>query len=159
MLNVSEKYEEMGKVIIIAILNYSFIDLPEYFTETVRVAAKHREYEINNNVKYYYIELDKFRKQKPNMKEALNQWLAFLDMERGDLLEMAKKESKEIKKALDNYEVLTGDAAVKRLAEIRFMEELDKKLAFARAESKGMAKRKSRRKIRAVLQKEKEQNN
>ena len=89
----------------------------------------------------HYIELDKFRKQKPNMKEALNQRLAFLDMERGDLLEMAKKESKEIKKALDNYEVLTGDAAVKRLAEIRFMEELDKKSAFARAESKGIAKR------------------
>ena len=39
----------------------------------------------------HYIELDKFRKQKPNMKEALNQWLAFLDMESGDLLEMAKK--------------------------------------------------------------------
>ena len=98
----------------------------------------------------YYIELDKFRKQKPNMKEALNQWLAFLDMERGNLLEMAKKESKEIKKALDNYEVLTGDAEVKRLAEIRFIEELDKKSAFARAESKGRAegeaKRKSRRK-------------
>ena len=156
MLNVSEKYEEMGKVIIIAILNYSFIDLPEYFTETVRVATKHREYEINNNVKYYYIELDKFRKQKPNMKEALNQWLAFLDMERGDLLEMAKKESKEIKKALNNYEVLTGDAAVKRLAEIRFMEELDKKSAFAIAESKGIAKRKRRRKKRTVLQKEKQ---
>ena len=129
--------------------------MPDYFTETVRVAAKHREYEINNNVKYYYIELDKFRKQKPNMKEALNQWLAFLDMERGDLLEMAKKESKEIKKALDNYEVLTGDAAVKRLAEIRFMEELDKKSAFARAESKGMAKRKRRRKKRTEEQKEK----
>ena len=155
MLNIGEDYEKMGKVIIIAILDYTFIDLPDYFTETVRVAKKHREYEINNNVKYYYIELDKFRKQKPNMKDALNQWLAFLDMERGDLLEMAKKESKEIEKALDNYEVLTGDAAVKRLAEIRFMEEIDKKSFYAKAESEGMAKRKRRRKIRADQQKEK----
>ena len=156
MLNIGEDYEKMGKVIIIiAILDYTFIDLPDYFTETVRVAKKHKEYEINNNVKYYYIELDKFRKQKPNMKDALNQWLAFLDMERGDLLEMAKKESKEIEKALDNYEVLTGDAAVKRLAEIRFMEEIDKKSFYAKAESEGMAKRKRRRKIRADQQKEK----
>ena len=145
MLNIGEDYEKMGKVIIIAILDYTFIDLPDYFTETVRVAKKHKEYEINNNVKYYYIELDKFRKQKPNMKDALNQWLAFLDMERGDLLEMAKKESKEIEKALDNYEVLTGDAAVKRLAEIRFMEEIDKKSFYAKAESEGMAKRFCRR--------------
>ena len=66
-------------------------------------------------------------------------------MERGDLLEMAKKESKEIEKALDNYEVLTGDAAVKRLAEIRFMEEIDKKSFYAKAESEGMAKRSCRR--------------
>ena len=76
-------------------------------------------------------------------------------MERGDLLEMAKKESKEIEKALDNYEVLTGDAAVKRLAEIRFMEEIDKKSFYAKAESEGMAKRKRRRKKRTEEQKEK----
>ena len=31
------------------------------------------------------------------MKEKVNQWLAFIDMERGDILEMAKKENKEIK--------------------------------------------------------------
>ena len=126
-----EGYNNLKPVIIIAILDYEFIELPEYVTETVRVAAEHRDYELNNSVKYYYIELDKFRKQKPNMKDALNQWLAFLDMERGDLLEMAKKESKEIEKALDNYEVLTGDAAVKRLAEIRFMEEIDKKSGYS----------------------------
>ena len=64
------------------------------------------------------------------MKDPLNQWLAFLDMERGELLEMAKKESKNIKKAVENYEVLTGDAEVKRLAEIRLMSELEEKSAL-----------------------------
>lgn len=80
-------------VIIIAILDYDYIDLPEYVTETVRVATAHRDYELNNMVKYYYIELSKFRKQNPDMTNPLNQWLSFLDMERGDLLEMAKEKN------------------------------------------------------------------
>lgn len=77
------KYEDLKKVIVIAILNYSFINLPQYITETVRVARENKEYEINNTVKYYYIELEKFRNQNPNMEEKINQWLAFIDMERG----------------------------------------------------------------------------
>lgn len=90
-------------------------------TKTVRVADNHRNYEINNNVTYYYIELDKFRKGNPDMKDPINQWLAFIDMERGDLLDMAEKENKIIKDAKKTYETLTGDAEVKRLAEIRLM--------------------------------------
>lgn len=54
------KYEDLKKVIVIAILNYSFIKLPQYVTETVRVTKADREYELNNRVKYYYIELEKF---------------------------------------------------------------------------------------------------
>ena len=137
-LGPGTKYEEMKKVIVIAILNYSFLDVPEYVTETVRVARNHRDYEINNTVTYYYIELEKFRRQNPDMTEPLNQWLAFLDMERGELLEMAKKENKKIAKAIENYEVLTGDEEVKRLAEIRLMSELEEKSALASARDAGM---------------------
>ena len=125
-----EGYNNLKPVIIIAILDYEFIELPEYVTETVRVAAEHRDYELNNSVKYYYIELSKFRKQNPDMTNPLNQWLSFLDMERGDLLEMASKENKNVKKAMENYEVLTGDAEVKRLAEIRLMSKLEEKSAL-----------------------------
>lgn len=136
-LEPAETYESLKKVIVIAILNYSLTDLPEYVTETVRVVKNHKEYELNNVVKYYYIELNKFRKQNPDMKEALNQWLSFIDMERGDLLEMAKKENEEIKEAIEDYEVLTGDAEIKRLAEIRLMSQLEEHSALATARAKG----------------------
>ena len=106
-------------------MDYSFIDLPDYFTETIRVSANHRNYELNNTVKYYYIELNKFRNQNPDMSLPLNQWLAFLDMERGDLLDMAKKNNKIIKKAVESYEILTGNEEVKRLAEIILMSDLE----------------------------------
>ena len=139
-MKAGEGYKNLKPVIIIAILDYEFIELPEYVTETVRVAAEHRGYELNNSVKYYYIELSKFRKQNPDMTKPLNQWLSFLDMERGDLLEMASKENKNVKKAMENYEVLTGDAEVKRLAEIRLMSKLEEKSALLTAREEGIKK-------------------
>lgn len=133
-------YSNLKPVIIIAILDYSFINLPDYFTETVRVSSNNRDYEINNNVKYYYIELSKFRNQNPDMSVPLNQWLAFLDMERSDLLDMAKKKNKVIKKAVESYEVLTGDEEVKRLAEIKLMSDLEEHSALATAKANGKAR-------------------
>ena len=136
-LGPGEDYRQLKTIIIIAILDYSFIELPEYITETVRVAKEHREYEINNDVKYYYIELEKFRKQNPDMTKRINQWSAFLDMERRDLLEMACKENDKVKRAVENYEVLTGDEEVKRLAEIRLMSKLEEKSALDWAREDG----------------------
>ena len=139
-LGTGNNYENLKPVIIIAILDYSFINLPDYFTETIRVSSNHRDYELNNNVKYYYIELNKFRNQNPDMSVPLNQWLAFVDMERGDLLEMAKKNNKVIQKAMKNYEVLMGDEEVKRLAEIKLMSDLEEHSALATARANGKAR-------------------
>ena len=137
-LGPGEDYRQLKPTIIIAILDYSFIKLPEYITETVRVVKEHREYEINNDIKYYYIELEKFRNQNPDMTKRINQWSAFLDMERGDLLEMACKENDKVKRAVENYEVLTGDEEVKRLAEIRLMSKLEEKSALDCAREDGI---------------------
>ena len=136
-LEPKQDYDELKRVIVIAILNYNLTDLPEYLTETVRIIKGHEDYELNNEVKYYYIELEKFRKQEPDMNVELNQWLAFIDMERRDLLEMAKKENKEIKEAVEKYEVLTGKEEIKRLAELRLMSKLEENSALATARAKG----------------------
>lgn len=133
-----KQYKDLNKVIIISILDYNLINLPEYITKTVRVADKHREYEINNKVEFYYIELKKFREQNPDMKEPINQWLSFIDMEKGDWLEMAKKENKEIEEAVEEYETLTGDALVRRLEEIRLMSRLEEQSALETARNEGL---------------------
>ena len=67
------------------------------------------------------------------MSKLINQWLAFIDMEKGDWLEMAKKENKEIKEAVEEYETLTGDALVKRLAEVRMLGEMEEQAALSAA--------------------------
>ena len=160
-LDTGDDFRNLKPIIVIAILDYSFIDLPEYITETVRVSAKHREYEINNDVKYYYIELNKFRKQNPDMTDTLSQWLSFLDMEREDLLEMACKNNKNIKKAVENYKVLTGDQEIKRLAELKLMAKLEEKSALDCAKEEGqeigqeIGKRKTQIEIAQKLLKQK----
>lgn len=50
---------------------------------------------------------------------------------------MASEKNKNVKKAMENYEVLTGDAEVKRLAEIRLMSKLEEKSALLTEREEG----------------------
>ena len=129
-MGIGMQYKEINKVIVIALLGYNLLEVPEYINKTITVLEGHRNYEINNEIEYYYLELDKFRKSNPDMSKPINQWLAFIDMEKGDWLEMAKKENKEIKEAVEEYETLTGDALVKRLAEVRMLGEMEEQAAL-----------------------------
>ena len=123
------------------------------------MAKDDREYELNNDVKYYYIELEKFRKENPDMTRTINHWLSFLDMERGELLEMACEKNEKVKKAVENYEVLTGDEEVKRLSEIRLMSNLEEKSALhcAREEGEEAGIKKEKKKIAQKMKKQKMQ--
>ncbi len=70
---------------------------------------------------------------------------------------MASKENKNVKKAMENYEVLTGDEEVKRLAEIRLMSKLEEKSALLTAREEGEEEgiRKGIKKVAKNLLKEK----
>ena len=118
-------------------IRYNLLEVPEYINKTITILEGHRKYEINNEIEYYYIELDKYRKSNPDISKPINQWLAFIDMEKGDWLEMAKKENKEIKEAVEEYETLTGDALVKRLAEVRMLGEMEEQAALSAAKDEG----------------------
>ena len=136
-LGPKDRYEDLKQVIVIVLLNYNFLELPEYVTKTVRVAEKHRKYEINNEVTYYYIELKKFRKGNPNMEEPLNQWLAFIDDEDKEMISMAEEKNKTLKKAREEMEYLTGDEEVKRLAELREKWDMEYELSIKYARKQG----------------------
>lgn len=56
---------------------------------------------------------------------------------KGDLLDMAKKNNKSVKKAVENYEILTGDEEIKRLAEIKLMSDLEEHSALESARAIG----------------------
>lgn len=136
-LNVGNDYAEMPKVIMVNILNFNIFKYKEYVSESMLVLKEHREYEISDLVKYYYIELPKYRKAKADMNNKLDQWLALIDDTDWGKIEMAEEKNKTIKSALDDMEYLTGDAEIKRLAELRESSRIDKWFAMSYGRKQG----------------------
>ena len=112
-------YDNLPKAILINIIDYILFPYDEYISKSAIVLDKHREYVLTDNVECWYIELPKFRKQHPNMNIAINQWIAFIDDEDEELIQVAEKNNKTLKKARRYMDYLTGDAEVKRMAELR----------------------------------------
>ena len=140
-------YEDIKQVIMINILGYEMFEHDDYISRSAIVLENHREYEVLKGIKWYFIELPKFRKQHPNMDDKVNQWLAFIDDNDRGLVKMAEEKNKTIKKARQEMTYLTGDAEVQRLAWLREKWEMDRISAIKHAEKQGLQKRrKDRRK-------------
>ena len=132
-LKAGQNYIEAQKVIMVNILNFNIFKYKEYVSESMLVLKEHRDYEISDLVKYYYIELPKYRKAKADMDDKLNQWLAIIDDTDWGKIEMAEKKNEKIKSALDDMEYLTGDEELQRLAELRESSVIDRGLAMSYA--------------------------
>ena len=119
-------YEDINQVIMINILGFNLLDVEDYISKTAIVLDKHREYEVLTGMKWYFIELPKFRKQNPDMDEKINQWLVFIDDYNKELVKVDEKKNETLKKARIEMNYLTGDAEVRRLAELREKWEMDR---------------------------------
>ena len=136
-LRKNDLYKDLKPVIVICILDYNFFPFEEYINDTVMVLNKHRKFNVNENIKYYYIELPKFRKSNYNRESIINQWLTFIDSENSKELEEIMKKNNTIKKANDELEYLEGDEAFKRKVELREKYERDLASALYNREEKG----------------------
>lgn len=141
-------YQDINQVIMINILGYNFLEVDDYISETVIVLENHREYEVLTGLKWYFIELPKFREQNPDMDEKINQWLAFIDDYNEEVIEVAEEKNDKLKKARIEMNYLTGDAEVRRLAELREKWEMDRVSAINYATKNRKERRKERRKKR-----------
>ncbi len=119
-------YDNIDQVIMINILNYELLGFDEYISKTAIVLDKHRDYEVMKNLQWYFIELPKFRKTHPDMNEKINQWLALMDDNDREAIQMAEKKNPTIKKARYEMSYLTGDEAVQRLQDLRDKWEMDR---------------------------------
>ena len=131
------KYEDISQIIMINILGFNMLDVEDYISETAIVLDKHRDYEVLTGIKWYFIELPKFRKAKPDMNEKINQWLAFIDDDNKEMIDMAENKNKTLKDARKEMNYLTGDAEVRRLAELREKWEMDRINAISYATKVG----------------------
>ena len=137
LLKKGDDYNQLKPIILINILNYNLIKLPEYYTKTKTVAEKYNEYELIKGVKYCFIELTKFRKTKPNLDNKLDQWLIFIDNKNKEVLKMVTEKNKIIAKAEEKRKYLTGEAERERLQELREKAEFDEATAYSAGKAKG----------------------
>lgn len=131
------KYEDISQIIMINILGFNMLDVEDYISKTAIVLDKHRDYEVLTGIKWYFIELPKFREAKPDMNEKINQWLAFIDDDNKEMIDMAENKNKTLKDARIEMNYLTGDAEVRRLAELREKWEMDRINAISHATKVG----------------------
>ena len=143
-LNTKETYNKIKDIHVISILNYNMTKLRKYYSDTVTVDSEYRHYEIIDGIKYHFIELPKFRKQIQIPETKLEQWLAFIDYEDKELINMAIEKNQLVKKAQKDYEYLTGDAATRRLQELREKAILDENSAYETGKLRGIEEGKVR---------------
>ena len=136
-LKIKETYDKIKDIYVISILNYEMTRLKKYCSDTVTVENEYRNYEMIKGIKYFFIELPKFRKQIQEPETKLEQWLAFIDYENEELINMAIEKNELVKKAQRDYEYLTGDAATRRLQELREKAILDENSAYATGIKRG----------------------
>lgn len=136
-LKSGEKYEENKKVIGINILKYNIFKWKKYHSK-ITMKEKELNIEVTDAIEIHFIELPKFLKSKNEGNKKLRQWMEFICNERKGKIEMAVKENKKIAKAKEEYEYLTGDDAVQRLAFLRDKWERDhnSEIAWERKEAR-----------------------
>ena len=129
-IKVSEKYQTAKDTIVICIINDNVVKRNAYLslamlkyekTEEIRYVnmgyEKEEEY-LTDMVKYYIIELPKFKRKKPKVADLLEKWLYVIG---GDqkMMEEYKKENEEIKEAVEQLKEMSADEYERELYEIR----------------------------------------
>ena len=129
-IKVSEKYQTAKDTIVICIINDNVVKRNAYLslamlkyekTEEIRYVnmgyEKEEEY-LTDMVKYYIIELPKFKRKKPKVADLLEKWLYVIGGAQ-KMMEEYKKENEEIKEAVEQLKEMSADEYERELYEIR----------------------------------------
>ena len=125
-LKAGEVYEENNKVIGINILMFNIFEWEKFHSKGIL-----KEDELNkimtDKIELHFLELPKIINNKKEGSKRLRQWLEFIYNKRKGEIALAVKENAKIAKAKEEYECLTGDETVQRLAFLREKWERDHK--------------------------------
>ena len=148
-IKVSEKYQTEKDTIVICIINDNVIKRNAYlslamlkYEKTEEIRYVNMEYEkeeeyLTDMVKYYIIELPKFKTKKPKVADLLEKWLYVIG---GDqkMMEEYKKENEEIKEAVKQLKEMSADEYERELYEIRERSRLTYNTEMYEARRKGV---------------------
>ena len=138
-MTAGENYQKVKKTIAINILDYEqFEEGP--FHEIARLKRDYQNKILTDKLEIHFIQIPKFKKEERGIQTKMEQWMQFISQSNPKGVELAMKENKEIKKANDEYEYLTGEAAERRLAFLRDKAIRDEKSIRQGAMEEGEAK-------------------
>ena len=118
-IHEGESFYSLKKTITINLLDFNYFDTKEYHTKWHIVEDKEKDKVLTDVLEIHFIELKKFIKEEKKPENKKEEWLYFLDYTKVGMIEMVTKKNKVIEKANEELEYLTGDAAIKRKAELR----------------------------------------
>lgn len=136
-LNSGEEYESTKKTISINILDFELFKEGPYH-EVARLKRDFRNKILSQKLEMHFIQIPKFLKENKGSKTKLEQWMQFICQKNQGEVKKAMKENKEVQKANDEYEYLTGEEAERRLAFLREKAIRDEKaeLKYAKQEAR-----------------------
>ena len=118
-------------------MNYKEFNEGPYH-EIARWRRDFRNEILTEKVEIHFIQLPKFIKEKRGSKTKIEQWMQFISQINQGEVERAMKKNKEVKKAVEQYKVLTGDEYERRLAFLRDKAVRDEQSAIAGAREEGL---------------------
>ena len=124
-LKKKEEYKDNKRVITINIVNFDMFKEGPYH-EKIELRREYKNILLTNKLEIHFIQLSKFLKEGQEEKDKkIWQWLTFICNKNRKEVERVMKENKEIEKANEELEYLTGDDAVRRIAFLREKAERD----------------------------------
>ena len=147
-LNKKEEYNKLKKTIVINLLNFNYYKRNSYhqiahmkFENTkeekyVDMGYTKEDELATEDIEMHFIEIPKFIKKNCGINTKLEQWLWLLTG-KGEKVEMAEKENKKIKKAIEILEEMSMDEKEWELYQSRKMAEIDYNSGIASAREEG----------------------
>ena len=117
-LKAGESFEKNKRVITINLLNFKLFE-EGTFHEIGRLKRDYENILLTKQLELHFIQMPKFSEGNKEVNRKLRQWMYFISNQNKGEIEMEIKENKEIEKANEELEYLSGDEEARRLAYLR----------------------------------------
>jgi len=140
-LKGGEDYSRSKKTITINILDYEIFEEGPYH-EIAKIRRDYNNKVLTEKLEIHFIEIPKFIKEKSRIETKLEQWMQFISQKDEKGVKIAMEGNKEVRKANEEYEYLTGDEEERRLAYLRDKAIRDEKTMLAGSREEGIKENK-----------------
>jgi len=141
-LKEGQPFQSLKKTITINILDFNYIDIVQYHSIFHLWEDSYKGCKLTDILEIHFLELQKFRKTRPDLSKPLDRWLIFIEDSPEEVRRMAMNNDPSIAKAEELLESLGSLDEIKRYYEAREMAIHDEvtRITGARAEGRAEGK-------------------